>query len=58
MAVQHRMSPFDCLTFPHTCDLQGCFGVYIGPLTEAYQALSGVALPVQGSRKRKNSVKF
>ena len=51
MAVQHRMSPFDCLTFPHTCDLQGCFGVYIGPLTEAYQALSGVALPVQGSSK-------
>lgn len=30
-------------------DIQGCLGVCIGPLTEACQALSWVALPVQGS---------
>ena len=48
MATRHRLSPSDYPTFPHACGLQGCLGVHIGPLAEAYQALSGAALPVQG----------
>ena len=51
MAIHHRMSPSDYPTFPHVCNLQGCLGVFIGPLTEAYQALSGVVSPVQGPSK-------
>lgn len=51
MAARHRMGPSDYPTFPHACNLQGCLGVHIGPLTEAYQTLSGAALPAQGSSK-------
>lgn len=51
MAAQHRLSPSEYPTFPHACGLQGCLGVHIGPLTEAYQALSGVALSAQGSNR-------
>ncbi|KAF9649873.1 hypothetical protein BDM02DRAFT_3113128 [Thelephora ganbajun] len=51
MAARHRMSPSDYPTFPHVCDLQGCLGVHVGPLTEAYQALSGITLQVQGSSR-------
>lgn len=47
MAARHRLSPSDYPNFPHVCGLQGCLGVYIGLLTEAYQILSGVTLPVQ-----------
>jgi len=46
MAVRHRLSPSDYPNFPHACDLQGCLGAHVGPLTEACRALSGVPLPV------------
>ncbi|KAF9790916.1 hypothetical protein BJ322DRAFT_416774 [Thelephora terrestris] len=48
MAVRHRLGPSDYPAFPHVCDLQGCLGVHVGLLTEAYQTLCGVTLPGQG----------
>lgn len=47
MAIRHRLSPSDYPAFPHVCGLQGCLGVHVGLLTEAYQTLSGVTLPGQ-----------